>query len=176
MSIGAQVEVSRREWGGELNPSHPIGMWMGAGLVQGDASGGTMNLDFVFQLQGAPNLDSQIYSLEQIAIHVEAPTSQTISLRTSVLGELSAADEWAIELRAFTQGGDAAILPRDAGALKGTFMGSATAVGSTTALQVSAVNADGIDLIMSAQGYVWGARSRSVLGGPKRPVDGLYSG
>lgn len=173
MTIILLSTVQQRVWGGGPNARDPIGMWHGGTAQTGDATGGSNVIDFVFQAQGAQAIDPNIYSLEQLSIQKDDALLENIRVRSVVMGDLSGVDGWLVQVGvAGAQGFSAgfgshmAFLP--------VFLSDSLTIGSTTSLEIAANNVDTVNLIVSAQGYIWGSRSRSTPGGPRRPSDGLY--
>lgn len=173
MTTILNLEVVRRVWGGFAGARDPIGHWHQATANTGDATGGSNVINLVFQQQAAPNLDPQIYSVEQVAVQLDAAPFSNVRIRSVVMGDLSGADGYVCGVNAAGS--------QDFGAIAGSnltwlpiFLGSARTQGSTTALEFAMDNVDTQNLIVSAQGYIWGSRSRSAPGGPRRPVGGMY--
>jgi len=174
MSVSLDAPVRRREWGGVEDRRLPIGMWESQGVITGDATGGSAAVNLVFQPAAAPTLDGNLYSLEQLAIQVSEANARTARVATGNMGNLGGALTYAVDLQPVGGVGVAAMLGRDMDVFRGLFLGSAILTGSRVLLGVTLINTDTVLLIVQAEGYIWGSRSRSVLGGPQRPPAGLY--
>jgi len=174
MAVSDSVGISRAGWGGYNDPSLPIGVWFGRVSVVGNGTGGLSTLSLEFQPAGASTLDSNLYSLEQIAGFANAAfTIAAINLginpTLSVMGDTG--QEWSVTvggpLTADSVGFNQ-LLP------KGLFLGAQVALGYKSGLDIVATNTNAVTHRFTAMGYLWSSRSRSVQGGPQRPPSGLF--
>jgi len=180
MSVSDTQQVSKAMWGGDGAPL-PSGMWYGEVDLIGDASGNPASLHLEFNTENNPR-DSNIYSLEQLSFsHGNiSPAAFDMELLVqnmglSVVSPNVNALNWLYAMGgALTEGTFAAIRPRDVIPHMGLFLGSQVAVNSASQLRAR-VNNDNLALFtFTAMGYIWSARARSMVGGPKRPLDGLW--
>jgi len=174
MSVTATVPVDTREWGGDPDPRLPIASWFRQFSILGDAGGGFMRIIFVFQEAAAPTLDGSMYSLEQLTGILAGVATDDLLVQTNGLGDSSGAQSWIVALLNHASTVTAPVIGRDS-AFRGAFLGSVLAQGIEASLRFSTANINGGILNVTAEGYVWGSRSRSVLGGPKKPLGGLYA-
>lgn len=172
MSIIVATAVRRREWGGEEDPRLPIGMWFNSLFLAGDATGGFAEVDFVFQFAAAPTRDGNLYNLEQLTIRTNTEVSDFGLLRTEGMGEVDLELAYSVRFNAGPgtgfSGGTLTELRTP------VFLGSQIVQGDTAAFDVAISNVNLRQMRVVAEGYIWGSRSRSVLGGPRRPVGSLY--
>lgn len=174
MTVIVQAQVRKRVWGGELGPQYPIATWHRTIAVVGDGSGGRREVDFVFQPSTAPTLDGNIYSLEQLSMTDTDNTSVFATLQTFGMGEVNGEQGWNIGLVAGVSPGFAAIAMRDVEALRGLMLGEQQVQGTTSLLAVYTLEQLNETIRVHAEGYIWGSRSRSTVGGPKRPLESPY--
>jgi len=67
MSVIIDAHVAPRSWRGFDSPGMPIGTWIGHNALIGDATGGTMTIQFVFKEEGQA-VTGLFYSIEQFDI------------------------------------------------------------------------------------------------------------
>lgn len=174
MSVSGEGAVQRRQWGGEDDPRYPTGMWVARGSVTGDVSGGTARVSLRFQEVGAAALDSKLYSIEELAVSNTDGIEETGHIQSLNMGEVSGDQVWAVEMLAVPSPVDSAMSMRDASLFRRIFLGSQVTVGTISSLDLVLVNTNLAVIRFFAGGYIWGARSRSVPGGPKVPPDVLF--
>ena len=176
MAVVGQIVVESRRYSGWTDPRYPVGYWQAALVVTGDATGGNLGIDLVFQGVLTPLLNSQMYSVERMGITTDAsldrdmrvsavnmggPTNLGFSHQYTILvGGQSAASGSAI------RGDQLTILP--------WFLGSQRTAGVTASLSILTPNVDTLIVKFEAEGYRWSARSVLVDGGPQRPPTGPY--
>ena len=174
MSIAVDIPIRRKEWGGDLLPNLPVATWVGEGSVTGNGTGGTMIARLEFQPASAGALDSNMYSLEQLMLHKStAGVAQFVLVQTLNMGERSGSHAWAVELVAVPLPVDLA-MPGQAAMTFPVMIGSMITPGTQMVIAATAVNDDTSIMTFQAEGYVWDARARSWLGGPKRPPGAFY--
>ncbi len=177
--LGTPRLIQIMPFSGYKDPSLPIGVWIGGAAVQGNVSGGVMTAVVIFALASTPYSGNR-YSLEQlsaqedledaahnyslIADNMEAVTSEGINQRHLVVGSLSAAP-----------GGGTMINSVSSSDMKGRWLGGQAIHQAQSSLLMSVANLQTNILQMVAHGYVWGPRSILAEGGPRRPVNGLFS-
>jgi len=143
--------------------------------LTGNASGGVVGLDLLFQqANGGNRLNSQMYSVERFS----GSTGDTIPRggRLSVLNmggpsNLGFQNQYAVELDA---GGTGTAIRAEQQALVPWFLGSQRAPGITASLSLIMSNTNLVVYHFEAEGYRWSPRSVLVDGGPQRPPSGLY--
>lgn len=177
MAIVGQIVVESRRYSGWIDPRYPIGYWQAALVVTGDASGGSLGIDLLFQTANGPaRLNSQMYSVERFSIKSADAVARTMSLEANNMG--GPANEgfshaYSVTVNIFSgvaSKGSAVdmlnILP--------WFLGSQRTAGQTASLSLVTDNIDTIAFKLEAEGYRWSARSVLVDGGPQRPPTGPY--
>jgi len=176
MSVIAQIVVESRRYSGWIDPRYPIGYWQAALNVTGDATGGLLGIDLVFQGPVPPALNSQMYSVERL----DATTADGVSRAVSIeaVNMAGPANQGFLQRYAFnldrSTGLGRASLRADQLDLLPWFLGSQRTPGITASLSLVAENIDTIVYTFEAEGYRWGARSVLVDGGPQRPPTGPY--
>jgi len=176
MAIVGQIVVESRRYSGWVDPRYPIGYWQAALALTGDASGGSLGIDLVFQLATSPGLNSQLYSVERFGITIGDDSNRVVRLAAVNMSGPSNegfSHEYAIDTNTFTnitgvavRGGELTMLP--------WFLGSQRIAGTTASLSLGTQNKDAVVFKLEAEGYRWGARSVLVDGGPQRPPTGPY--
>jgi len=174
MTIVDEVIVERRGWGGlSDDPGLPIGMWIAAGAVVGDGSGGVRQLDVVFQPATATSLWSLMVSLEQLNVQDDNNVATPVSMRANNLDNDSGFNAlWIFNVLAHATDGSAA-MDLKSHQLPLFFPGASNAI-AEVGLRFNIVNADTKRMIVIAQGYIWDAAARSAPGGPRRPGGSVY--
>lgn len=175
MSVIVENEVNLREFSGWTEPQLPSGYWSTAAIGIGDATGGLMAIQINFS-RATSQRNSQFYSLEQLAIWQQVSGSNSGILRFGNwdLGRGSGIDRsFLIRLIAGQQATSPAA-GEDLDYLKGFFLGRQFNPNTTTDMIFILDNIDTRVFNLRAEGYVWGARSVNVSGGPQRPSTGLY--
>lgn len=179
MSIEGLTTITQRLWRGWDDPGLPVGAYIGAQDVTGDASGGVEFVTFRFLGEGAP-LSGRYYNIEQITTHYAAAVSgagSLVALNWDDVGASPLSDRnWAIAYQ--SDGIGAAGLATGGWATGGRmplFLGqpqSNPLVGTSVFIQIA--NVLGRVLSATIQGYIWEPRSAMVNGGLRRPVEALY--
>jgi len=173
MSVTQVSDVTTQVWGGLADRRLPIGMWKAGDLGQGDASGGSVQVQLRFNSAGAP-FNGNLFSLEQIIVTTSRDTNEDISIRTVNLGDFEVQWELRLVTIAVTGLSTSALEPVGAKNVSRQFLGSQRTRATDTVVLAEMVNVDTINLAFTGQGYIWGTRARSVQGGPRYPPDGLY--
>jgi len=177
MSVIGQIVVESRRYSGWVDPRYPIGYWQAALTVTGDATGGSVGVDLVFQGAVPAFLNSQMYSVERLSVLLGADTSRNL--------RISAINMGGPDNQGFIHQYTVLILNQDSvvgSAIRGDqltflpwFLGSQRARGITTSLSLVSANVDTVAVTFEAEGYRWSPRSVLVDGGPQRPPTGLYA-
>lgn len=172
MTIAASSQIRWRPFSGYADPRLPIGTWAVNAGVTGDASGGLRVAQIVFVLATAPRA-SLMWSLEQMHVEDSDNNSKNGNIVASNLDPIISSRTWRIGLGDSTT---TALLVLPATYPTFPLWLGGQAVGALTAsLDISFANINASVLVVSAEGYIWAARSRSIEGGPQRPAQGLYS-
>ncbi len=177
MTVVAQINVESRRYNGYLDPRYPIGYWQAALSLIGDASGGFLEIDLLFQTaNGVDRLNSQMYSCERLAAGTDDGFVRVVAIQAVNMGGPSNQgfqQRYTVTLNtpagvavSSVQMGDLTMLP--------WFLGSQRTPGLVTSLALIAQNTDLATYTFEAEGYRWDARSVLVDGGPQRPPTGLY--
>jgi len=174
--VGQQVIESRR-YSGWTDPRYPIGYWQAALTVAGDASGGSLAIDLVFQTAAPSLLNSQMYSVERIGISTNDAVNRNMQVAPVNMGGplnqgFSAGYTFLMDaitgvVRSSSRASMFTMLP--------WFLGQQRQAGTTASLSLIADNLDTILFTFEAEGYRWAPRSVLVDGGPQRPPTGLYA-
>lgn len=170
MTIAADTPIRRRPWPGYADPRLPTGMWVGEAIVTGDASGGLRFARLIFQEALAPQV-SELWSLEQLSSNDTSNVSRSGTLQAINLDRVVFAQLWGLRWEA----GPSVAAVRLEQLRMPLMLGGPARGGLTASLDVFLDNVDGGILEMQAQGYIWGARSRSTPGGPQRPQQGFFA-
>jgi len=176
MSIVAQIVVESRRYSGWIDPRYPIGYWQAALALTGDATGGVIGIDLVFQDALSARLNSQMYSVERFMARTSDGVTRTAQLQAVNMGGPSNegfSHEYALFLTPYTGFGGASLRGETMPTLP-WFLGSQRTPGITASLSFVSDNTDTIIFKFEAEGYRWGARSVLVDGGPQRPPTGPY--
>jgi len=172
MAVNHRLTPSFREWGGESDRRLPIGQWRAAGAVFGNATGGSVTITILFQPSTASARLSNLYSLEQLSMSRAESVTSNAGLRAQNLEDASHGLAYALTLGPIAGTSLAAtVLTEKELPL---FLGGAAASGVDVGLELVSANTNGVLVTVIAEGYYWGARSRSVLGGPRRPEGAVY--
>jgi len=177
VAIVVQQNVEGRRYSGWTDPRYPIGYWQGAGVVQGNLSGGSASVDLLFQqANGGAFRNTQLYSVERIMGHAAENATRTVRLSATNMGgpsNLGFINRYTLRIvdhngitGAALEGNQFTLLP--------WFLGSQRTAGVTAAISMAFLNQDGILFTFEAEGYLWSPRSILVDGGPQRPPTGLY--
>ena len=176
MVVTADFRVDVRPYSGYSNPSLPIASWIAEGGVVGDASGGSVFMNFLFQPDGQANV-SEMYNLEQLAMDSSGDATRQMTLQTLGMDQLSvnrpATDRrWMFEVDNVTQVAIGALNIRST--MLPLWLGAPNRDEGDAGLRFVTQNVDLLFLFVSIQGYMWGPRSVMAEGGPQRPVGSLF--
>jgi len=176
MAVVAQIVVESRRYSGWTDPRYPIGYWQAALQVNGDASGGQLAIDLVFQSAIPAFLNSQMYSVERLSITTNDAVDRDMAIKAVNMdgpSNLAFAHQYSVAMnaqdgvgRSAISGGDLTMLP--------WFLGSQRQAGTTASLSLVTDNVNTITFKFEAEGYRWSSRSVLVDGGPQRPPTGPY--
>lgn len=177
MAIGGQIVVESRRYSGWIDPRYPIGYWQAALSLTGNATGGFLTIDLLFQPAFPAFLNSQMYSVERFSIREDAGIDPLIvrlgAVNMSGPANLAFSHEYAITMGRITGVSDSVVRADQFGMLP-WFLGSQRVPGLSASLTMLTANSDGTVFKLEAEGYRWSARSVLVDGGPQRPPTGPY--
>jgi len=176
VSVIAQIVVESRRYSGWLDHRYPIGYWQAALSLTGNASGGVLGIDLVFQGAVPAFLNSQIYSVERFAIRSNDVADRDMTVVAVNMGgpaNQGFNHEYNVPVLFTTDAGRAS-MAASAMALVPWFLGSQRTPGITASLSLVADNIDPVIVTFEAEGYRWSPRSVLVDGGPQRPPTGPY--
>jgi len=178
MTVSVVDSISRRPWRGYDDPGLPVGMWIGQNSVTGDASGGNMLVIMEFKGEDEP-VSGRFFNLEQFNVFHSNTSTKVGALQitnfetTFSVGLVNRLYFFELEFnaRSVSALNDRIHIPLP------LFMGSVAPVASLAAqIEFSTPNVDLSSFVVTAQGYIWEARSVQAEGGLRRPVDSLYGG
>jgi len=177
VSIIEVVTAGYRPYASYDDPTLPVGQWVGGGTVTGNSSGGfeMVQIDFSKNTQLR---SSQTYSLEGVSIYCTATAQVSMgvaafNLDPDMVRAAGLSRAFAMLLEATPA--DASIRLSGSGAsILPVFLGRQNNPNISTGISFALVNVNSEQLRVTAEGYVWGARSVSMPGGPQRPLQGLY--
>lgn len=170
MSVLAELASRRRAFPGYQDPRYPLYIWVGQTVVVGDATGGTRVASIILATGLGPKV-SLLWSLEQLSVLDSDNVSKNSDLTFSGMDELLGTQ---ITKLTIVDGiTTASLSPRETPSLP-LYMGAHADQSIAAALTLTTTNVDAAVLVLAAQGYVWGSRSRSIPGGPQRPPTGLF--
>lgn len=177
MTLVGETLVESRRFSGWLDPRYPIGTWLAAFQLIGDASGGFIQLNLLFQTADGPaRLNSQMYSVERMAAVVTSgngPVAEIIALNMGGPSNFTFSHQYSIQMLAQNASSQSAIAG-DQFTMLPWFLGAQRTAGQIAALSLLLINANGVIVTFEAEGYRWSPRSVLVDGGPQRPPTGLY--
>jgi len=175
MSIIAVIEPDFEFWQTGSDPGLPEGVWRATGVVTGDVSAGFQQLQVDFQKSTEP-LSARMWSLEMIGAHCSNGIT-SMAVTAANLGEvLNAAPVVGLGFSVeFTQADSLGELPRGRDfAFLPWFLGAPRVRGVSAGISFSTFNVLGLQLDIWMRGYIWGPRSQTVQGGPRRPVGSVF--
>lgn len=176
MSIAAGIAIESRRYSGWIDPRYPIGYWQGALSLVGNASGGIIGLDLVFQPATSPALNRQLYSVERFSATQNDGTDLDYSVAAINMGgpsNVGFLHQYAVRMIGRGGGGSGSLAGNDFTFLP-LFLGSQRSPGTTASFTLVGLNILDVLVTFEAEGYRWDPRSILVDGGPQRPPTGLY--
>ena len=176
MAVTASFRVDVRPYSGFTDPSLPVASWIAQGGVAGDASGGVLDMRFIFQRDGDAQI-SELFNIEQFSADTSAANSRSLSLETLNMDQLSANRLGTAQVWRFTT--SVVSGPQTSALFSGSdvlplWLGSPNRDEGDAGLRFQWQNIDLLLYFISIQGYMWGPRSVLAEGGPRRPVGGLF--
>lgn len=176
LAVNGQIVVESRRYSGWVDPRYPIGYWQAALAVGGDATGGALGIDLVFQSALTGFLNSQMYSVERFSIFTADSTDRTMKISAPNMGgpsNFGFVHEYLVLVEDIS-GASGTSLRAESQALLPWFLGSQRTAAVTASLSLLTDNTDGVTFTFEAEGYRWSSRSVLVDGGPQRPPTGPY--
>lgn len=164
-----------RPYSGYVDPSLPIGAWIAAGDRLGDASGGFVQMNFLFQFGQQP-LNPNLFNIERLTAEVSANTTQRANVQTRQMDNLAPGRPVGVQRWDFVMTGDGvnnAIMDFASQAGMPMWLGQCQQALFECGFRVQFVNTNTLTYTVRAQGYVWGPRSILAPGGPQRPPNGF---
>lgn len=171
MATIARVDVLARGFSGFPEPQHPSGYYRVDGVMIGDASGGDSVLAFDFALSSSLR-NSQFYSLEDVRLTSFQSNSGTLEMAVVNL-DSPVTSRFALEMKA-TLAGFTSLLTDQLEGIRGLFLGRQDTPSANASVTFTINNTDTILTRVMIAGYIWGARSANLSGGPQRPPTGVY--
>ncbi len=178
-----EVDVQRREFAGFRDPGLPIGTWQGFVTVGGDASGGVRQALVTFKQPGDP-LSGNMYSLDQLTVQDSDEATKFLTVTAANMDplrvgpiEIGIGQSFACQLIGVADASagfeGSRIAGRDVSQLP-MWLGRALDAVNNAQLRLFLTNVDLALMSVGAQGYIWGPRSITADGGPRRPVSSMY--
>jgi len=176
MSITTEGIVNRFPYNASGLPGEPTGMWRIAMLAPGDASGGFMRAQIVFQTT-AQSLSAIVYQLGQVNITMPAVADIECVIQTANMGmgggSIFFNRQFTLEHSAIS--GTTTLTPEQGKALEGALLGGPIVSNVETALNVDVANSDGNTMVVTAMGYVWDQSALYVPGGLRLPPGAIFT-
>ena len=177
MSFGVSFRVDVRPYTGYQDPSLPIAAWISQAGVAGDASGGQINLDFLFQRDDDAQV-SELFNLEQVSFDNTSTSAVIVLVETMNLDSLSQNRPASPQFWSFTTLGVPATgfsaVKLDNGSQLPLWLGAPNRDEGDVGIRLNFANVDLRLYAVTLQGYMWGPRSVLAEGGPRRPPSGLF--
>jgi len=176
VTVFTDFRIDTRPYSGYADPSLPIATYIAQGSTVGDASGGQMNIAFIFQDGDAPRT-TEMYNLEQLAMDTSINAAALGTMRLLRMDSLSTnrpafGQSWSLLLPA-SQGSSENALGIGALALP-LWFGAPNVDEGDALVRFIFSNVDLELYLVTIQGYIWGPRSVMAPGGPQRPVGSLF--
>lgn len=177
MSVAFSFRVDYRPYSGYRDPSLPIGAWTSQAGAVGNASGGIITLDFLFQRDGDP-LVTELFNLEQLAVDTSSEAVRefimtTISMDNLSPSRLASPQIWHFQTNGAPGLGQSAV-SLETGTMLPLWFGPPNREEGDSGIRLQTQNVDLVFYAITFQGYIWGPRSILAEGGPRRPVGGLF--
>lgn len=178
MPVIVNFRTEVRPYSGYAERQFPIGAWIASGTLTGDASGGFVQANFLFQF-GQQALVTEMYNLEQFSVDmgVAAAPSIQAELQTRNMdilapGRTIGVQRWQFALLSDGAGNSINQLADQAGLP--IWLGAPHTPLLECGIRWQFVNALDQVFTITCQGYIWGSRSVLAPGGPQRPPFGIF--
>lgn len=176
MAVTVITEADFEFWQTGVDRGLPEQAWRAAASVTGDATGGAMALQVDFQKATNP-LSARMWSLELLAATASvAVTGMLVSAFNMGIVRAAAPTVgvgFSVDMAAAAGGGVEALRARDLTFLP-WFLGAPRQRGLAAGITIAVSNTDMAILDIVLRGYVWGPRSQTFEGGPRRPVGSVF--
>jgi len=178
MAIAQTFRIDIRPYFGYDSPTLPIAAWIGQAGIVGDASGGNIIFDFVFQDTDGPQI-SELFNFEQLSMDISSSAqNRDISIETVNMDSLSrnrpaSEQRWQTLVSAVSGTANTELQP---GWILPLWLGAPSRFEGLSSLRFVTVNVDLLFYAITVQGYMWGPRSMLAPGGPQRPVGAMFGG
>lgn len=176
MAVTVITEPDFEFWQTGVDPGLPEQAWRAAATVTGDATGGNMTLQVDFQKATQP-LSARMWSLELIAASASvAVTGLLVAAFNMGIVRLAAPTVgvgYSADMTPAAGGGVEAVRARDLTFLP-WFLGAPRQLGLAAGITIAVSNVNMALLDIVLRGYVWGPRSQTIEGGPRRPAGSVF--
>lgn len=177
MAVSGEFRVDVRPYSGYEDPSLPIAAWIAQGGLAGDASGGNILFDFIFQSTDGPQI-SELFNLKQISTDVSSSAANRDWTMVTVGMDALAPNRQASpqSFQSFMSAGSpgTASTELQPGSILPIWLGAPNRDEGIGGLRFTTNNVNLLLYAITIQGYMWGPRSVLAQGGPRRPVGGLF--
>jgi len=176
MTVSNSAFILYRPFQGYRDPGLPSGTWFATNAVAGDASGGFRNLTMLFRGSNQP-LNNVFYSVERLYVLDLANSTLPGEFFASNFDDVQGSGGVFNMIADIESGPTFGGLRPDAQQAinRGHFLGRGRAIGNASDLSFRTNNSDTDIVSVALGGYWWSNRVMGVEGGPRRPVEGLYS-
>jgi len=176
VTVSNEFRVEVRPYSGHVEPWLPTGSYIAEGGSIGDASGGSVFMNFLFAKEPDPR-QSEMYNIEQMAMDVTPiggvvrALFRTLQMDNLAPTRIASPQKWQVEL-----GTDLV----DEHALNLSFLAGlplwlgAPSAATDCGVRFEFDNLDGTLYAVTIQGFIWGPRSVLAPGGPQRPLGGRF--
>jgi len=177
VTVTGEFRIDIRPYSAYDDPSFPVAAWIAQAGIAGDASGGLLIIDFLFQGPGAQI--SELFNLEQLAIDTNANTVEdimieTIGMDTLAPNRLASPQKWSVTTDNVL-GTDSAVRLNAAAQGLPLWLGAPSRQEGNGVIRFTFLNANLRLYAITIQGMMWGPRSVLAPGGPRRPLSGLFT-
>jgi len=175
VTVNAVFRVDTRPYTAYDNPSLPVAAWIAQGGVAGDATAGSVFMNFHFK--DDPQDVSEFFNLEQMSIDIATDANVEVRMETLQMDQLSvnrpaSPQVWHLQLNGIS-GLATGAMPLLSNQLP-LWLGSPAGGEGSSGLSFEFLNIDLRLYAITIQGYMWGPRSVLAPGGPQRPIGGLF--
>lgn len=177
MTVSGFAGTEYRPFDGFRDPALPIASYISQAGITGDASGGSVLLDNLFQIQETGRGTPNFFNLEQVSVDISSSVASGPIMRTLNMGRLAptrAMSPLKWQLFVTPDGVDDAALQLNFLAGLPLWLDAPTFLVGDAGLRFEFANQDLILFATTVQGYVWSPRSVRVDGGPQRPIGGMF--